>query len=81
MSLKLKAITDDNPYAQDIKLDQALRRSDLMTDPAEMMERLLTVLYEKNVLDVRDIDRIVMADGITLVPEDYTPGGSYNPFG
>jgi len=80
--VKLKAITDDNPFdPRDIDLGNAIARSDIVENPGEMMERLLSVLFEKNILDVRDIDRIVQPDGITLVPEDYTYGGNYNPYG
>jgi len=81
MDIKMKALTDDSPYPQDITLGTAIARSAINDESGEMMERLLTVLYEKGIVDIRDLDRIVAAPGLTLVPEDYTPGGGYNPYG
>jgi hypothetical protein len=81
--LELKCIgetQDDSPWPQSTTLNHVLTLSDLAENPVDMMERLLTVLCEKNILDVRDIDRIVSLPSKTIVPADYEPGGDYNPY-
>jgi hypothetical protein len=45
------------------------------------VENLVTVLLGRNLIDVRDIDRIAGLPVMAIVPEDHGHGGAYNPYG